>query len=631
LSPHDHVDPSDGLAAARNDLNCSREPIRVPGLIQPHGVYLAIDPLDDFTVVAASRNASALLPAVRSSRELIGKRIGTILGEDFAMAIRQRFQAGRLRGEAPLQSTLDLPPSDVPALDMPAFDVAAFDVAAFDVAVHAHADLVHVELEPAGAHDEADALVSVRQLQEAIIDLREARGELEGLAWVAARGVRLLMGYERVLVYRFDADWNGQAIAEDKVADWEQSLDGLHFPASDIPAQARELYRRSLMRWVPDRDAVPVPLEYGASWTRDPPLSRVIDLSFARLRHLSPVHLQYHRNMGVNGSMSLSILHEGRLWGLMVCHHRRPHHPSAGQRGAAAALTDAFALRIGPAEHIDTEQARRDDLARLSTLLSHMAEAEMVITALTAGDVTISSLFASTGAAVLYDGKLSMLGSIPPEADVRELIAWLRLREAPATLFQSDNLAALYPPWQPHTAIASGVLAVFLSPDRSDMLLWFRPEEPHLVSWGGSPHKAGGRGRTGAAPALVRAMGRDAARPRAALGRVGAGDGGDAPARHHRGDGARPAPDRRAAREAAPEPEDGGCRPAHRRHRARLQQPADRDHRQPGAFPHPCQPGTVRRPGPLPRPGDGVGQPGGGADPPPAGILAAADARHQDR
>ncbi len=465
-----------GLSAPTGaDLACAQEPIHTPGFIQPHGAVLAIRPSGGWTVVAASRNLAQLLGAASIAGGTAGRSISSVLGTDFADAVRQRFQDGRLRGYAPWQSTL----------------VLAGAAQAFDVAVHAHDGLVLVELEHASAQEDAAALTSVRQLREAIADLRGTRSELEALARAAVRGVRLLTGYERVLIYRFDADWNGQVITEDKAADWEQSLEGLHFPASDIPAQARELYRRSPMRWIPDRDAVPVPFDIGTAWdaaSKALPPPRTIDLSFALLRSMSPVHLQFHRNMGVNGSMSLSILLDERLWGLMVCHHRQPYYPSPGQRTAAAALTDAFALRIASAERTDTEQARREGLARLSALLAHMAGAEVVTAALTTGSVTVGSLFASTGAAVAYDGILSFIGHAPPEADVRDLAAWLRTQDGPGTLFQTDNLAAAYPPWK-HRAIASGLLAVFLSADRSDMLLWFRPEEPQLVNWGGSPHK----------------------------------------------------------------------------------------------------------------------------------------------
>ncbi len=474
---------SGGYIPTDADSGCSREPIQTPGAIQPHGVFLAADPARDLAVVAASRNAAELLGGFQSADRIIGRGVAALLGDAFADAVRQRLLDGKLRGEAPWRSTLR----------------RAGRSAALDVSVHAITGLVHLELERADPRDVANALDSLRHLQDIIAELREARSELDALARVAVRGVRLLTGYERVLIYRFDGDWNGQAIAEDKQAGWSQSLQGLHFPASDIPSQARALYRHSPIRWVPDRDAAPVPLDTDPAWAADRP-PHAIDLSFARLRSLSPVHLQFHRNMGVNGSMSLSILHEERLWGLMVCHHRQPHSPSPGQRAAAAALTDAFALRVGPAGRADTDRARRGDLARLSALLAQMAGAEVVTTALTAGEVNVGGLFDSTGAAVFHDETVSLLGRTPPKAELRLLANWLKTRRDGGMLFQTDNLAALYPPWERHAAIASGVLAVFLSPDRSDVLLWFRPEEPQLVSWGGRPQK----GADGASALLPR-------------------------------------------------------------------------------------------------------------------------------
>jgi len=458
--------------AAAAKLACAQEPIHIPGTIQPHGALLAVEPLRGWTVVAASRNAAELLAAAPPTGGCVGRSAASVLGPHFAKAMQSRFGDGSLRGEAPWQSTFEPPGSAL----------------ALDAAVHSHAGLVIVELERAGAQGTVDAQAALRQLQGAIVDLRETGNELEELARVAAVGVRRLTGYERVLVYRFDTEWNGQAIAEDKAADWDYSLAGLRFPATDIPAQARALYRRSPMRWVPDRDAAPVPLDVDPAWTDGRQQPQAIDLSFARLRSPSPVHLQIHRNLGINGFMSLSILHRERLWGLMVCHHRQPHHPSSSQRSAAAALTDAFALRVGPAERTNTEQARRDDLVRLSTLLAQMAEADVVAAPLTTGDVTIGSLFESTGAAVLHDGAFSSVGNTPPEAEVRDLAAWLRRRGDAAKLFQTNNLAAAYPAWERHAAVASGLLAVFLSADRSDMLLWFRPEEAQLVSWGSGAH-----------------------------------------------------------------------------------------------------------------------------------------------
>jgi light-regulated signal transduction histidine kinase (bacteriophytochrome)/CheY-like chemotaxis protein len=379
--------------------------------------------------------------------------------------MQKRLRAGRLRGAAPWEYTLQNPGM------------------ALDIAVHAQAGLVLVE---AKFHRPvADPLLAGRQLQESLGGLSEARNDLTKLSRRTAAGIREMTGYERVLIYRFDPDWHGQAIAEDKNEDWAQSLDGLHFPASDIPAQARALYRISPFRWVPDRDFTPVSLSIDPNWRAE--AQQKIDLSFARLRSQSPVHLQYHRNMGVNGAMSISILHAEKLWGLVVCHHRGPHHPDAGARAAAAALANAFALRVGEAEHADTEDARRADLQRLALLLTSMAEADRFDTSLTTGATTIADLFACTGAAVVSGSDIICLGTTPPAGSIRELAGWLSETHAGARLFQTENMSGAYPAWLPHAGIASGVLAVFLG--GTDMLLWFRPEEPHQVSWGGNPYR----------------------------------------------------------------------------------------------------------------------------------------------
>jgi light-regulated signal transduction histidine kinase (bacteriophytochrome)/CheY-like chemotaxis protein len=454
-------DPADSL--------CAQKPIHIPGSIQPHGVLLVADPAQGLRIVAASENAGLLADGI-ASNTLLGLRVSDVLGEEFSNALIDQASAGEMPGEAPWETGLTL------------------SGGAFEATSHTQDGKVLIELEPVAPRDEEEALAAARALQRVIARLRGAGGRLEDLARVAVEGIRLLTGYERVLIYRFDRDWHGQTLAEDKVADWEQSLDGLHFPASDIPAQARELYRRSLIRWVPRRDAVPVPLHKDPSWDTADAADRPIDLSFARLRSLAPVHLQYHRNMGVDGSMSLSILHEGRLWGLMVCHHRQPYRPSPGQRAAAAALTDAFALRVGGAEQQGAEEARRADSQHLAELLVHMAEADDVTSALTAGSVNIASLFGCTGAAVVRGSEVERLGTVPPAADILRLAAWLRARGG-EEIFHSDHLSADIPDWS-HASIASGVLAVVLAADRADMMLWFRPEEPSLVSWGGNPHKA---------------------------------------------------------------------------------------------------------------------------------------------
>jgi light-regulated signal transduction histidine kinase (bacteriophytochrome) len=450
------------------DRACAIEPIHSPGSIQPHGILLAADPAHDLMLIAASANATTL-PG--SGGNPFAQPVAAIMGEAFAASLRQRAQSQALAPEIPWETTITLP--------------GRHD--SFDVSTHAHAGLVIVEIEPTASTDAGNALSATRRLQHAIASLRAEQGGLEDLAATAARGIRLMTGYERVLVYRFDPDWNGQAIAEDQVADWPQRLLGLHFPASDIPAQARAMYCRSLLRWVPSRDAVPVPLH-----DADGNPAR-IDLTHARLRSLSPTHMQYHRNLGVDGTMSLSIIVAGQLWGLVVCHHRQPHRTSPGQRAAAAALTDAFALRIVPAERAGSEAARRAEHRLVAKLVAQMAQVDDLPQALSTGAVTLRHLFGASGAAVVQGRTVTAMGDAPGKSDVLALAAWLRETAPDASpdgsVFATETLPDLYPDWAPHTVIASGLMAVFLTEDRSDLLLWFRPEEARQVSWGGKPVK----------------------------------------------------------------------------------------------------------------------------------------------
>ena len=457
-------------------LACDREPIHVPGAIQPHGALLVADPSRSMKVIATSANIAQVLNAA-SSDPLLGKLVKELLGTDYDAALCQRLAEGELGSVAPWETTLTLAGS-----------------ASLEVTAHCHCGLAIIELEPAYPEDESDALAAARELQRWIACLRDEENAPEALASTAARAARALTGYDRALIYRFDLDWNGEAIAEDKAIDWGQLFLGLHFPASDIPTQARTLYARAPSRWMPLRDYQPVPLivEPGRGGPKD------IDLSFARLRSMSPVHRAYHRNMGVDGSMSVSLLSNGRLWGLLVLHHRSPLRVSPGRRSAVVALADAFALRLGPAQRAESERARRRDAAVQMQLLARMAEAED-IAALGSGAPTIADLFEASGAAIVLGDEVRTLGAAPSIDEVATLAAWLRERPE-ADLFHTEALPSVCPLLRHRAAEASGLLAVFIGVDRHEILIWFRPEEPRTVAWGGNPYKPTDIGPDGPGP-----------------------------------------------------------------------------------------------------------------------------------
>lgn len=443
---------------------CAREPIHIPGTIQPHGALVVLDPNRDMTVIAASANIARFLPEGSPSEGIVpGGKLDDLLGREFREELQSLLETESFRNGTPWEISIQ-ERGGCPELE---------------ASIHLQAGLVLVELEILTFQDVYETLAATRILQRSIAQLQRTTGDLRDLASVVVSAVRLLTGYERVLIYQFDQDQHGQALAEEKVSDWDQSLSGQRFHASNIPPQARELYLLAPLRCMWDRDATPVPLHVDPGWAGSGVTGRAIDLSYAKLRSISPMHLAIHRALGIDGLMSLSLIQDGELWGLIVCHHRQPHSTTPGQRAAAMALANAFAVRVGPAERAQIEQARRADAQRLGELLANMAAADDAGPALTSGKITIASLFNATGAAVLHGGKTLLVGSTPPEVAVLELASWLRNHDG--DVFQTDRLPSLYPDWAPHASTACGIVAVFLAADRSEMLLWFRGAETPLV------------------------------------------------------------------------------------------------------------------------------------------------------
>ena len=449
---------------AEEDILCAQEPISTPGTVQQHGALIVLDPARNMTVVAVSDNIAHFLPDESDVEDIaLGTELGDRLGHKFRMDLSALLETNEFRNGIPWEISIQVKAGH-PELE---------------ASIHLQADLILVELEVATFQDIPKTLAATRILQRSIVQLQRSTGDLAELSLIVVRAIRLLTGYERVLIYQFDQEGHGQSLAEDKVPDWQQSLSDQRFHASNIPLQARALYLLAPLRCMWDRDAAPVPLHVDPNWPGSGPTGRAIDLTYAKLRSLSPTHLAIHRALGIDGIMSLSLIQDGRLWGLIVCHHRQPHPTTTGQRAAAMALANAFAVRVGPAERAQIEQARRADAQRLSMLLANMAAAEDAGVALTTGKITIASLFNAAGAAVLHDGKTLLVGTTPPEAAVLDLAHWLHDHAGEA--FHTDRLPSLYPKWLPYAPIACGVIAVFLAADRSEMLLWFRRAEKPLV------------------------------------------------------------------------------------------------------------------------------------------------------
>ena len=449
---------SSALAGAGDLDRCATEPIHIPGAIQPHGVLFSLGKA--LEILQVSTNAHVLLS--RPARELLGLAFDLLLPE----AERARFKA--------IAALAD------PMIESPFYLTIA--QRKFEVQVHRHGGALIVEAEP--APDELETLARHhRRLQGAIQEMQHA-SSAQALYRSIADAVSDLTGYERVMVYRFDRDWHGEVVAE-KLTGPVDSYLGLHFPASDIPEQARALYARSWLRIIPVVDYVPVALE--------PPLQpktqRPLDLSFAALRSVSPIHLEYLRNMNVGASMSISLIVEGRLWGLAACHHRTPRLLSPSLR-AACELLGQIASREIFAEQERRRLRERAEVSRIQTaFFDVIGQEENVAQALTRYTPDLLEFMQARGAAVCLGGQCNLVGQTPSRAQVSALIAWLKTLAGDHAIFATDCLSEHLPEAAEYQEIASGLLAVRLSRVDDQFVMWFRPGVTATVNWAGNPNK----------------------------------------------------------------------------------------------------------------------------------------------
>ncbi|QFU15127.1 ATP-binding protein [Microvirga thermotolerans] len=439
---------------------CDREPIHIPGSIQPYGLLLAMSP-EERILTYVSANAA---PAFGLDR-------GALLGRPIREAL-PRLEA--LLGP-------DLGRADAPS--GPGFArTVSLDTAAgprrFDAVVHRSERATILELEECVPGEEA-TLDTLYPGMRRFVERLQAAATTDDLCRLVAQDVRAITGFDRVLVYRFDAQWNGNVVAEDR-NDALPSYLGLRFPASDIPAQARELYRRNRLRIVPDANYVPVPIE---ALGPEP-----LDLSDAVLRSVSPVHLEYMRNMGTMASMSVSILRDGVLWGLISCHNKEPRRVPLQVRNACDFLAQIFSMQLDARERA----ARAEDRMRLGSvqarLLGYMAAEDVFIDGLVKHPGELMELAGAQGAAIVSDDYCLRFGRTPDEAQVKDLFAWLS-RHHREDVFVTDALPAHHPAAAAYAARASGLVAIAISKVHRSYVLWFRPEAVQTVEWGGDPRK----------------------------------------------------------------------------------------------------------------------------------------------
>ena len=445
---------------------CDREPIHTPGQIQAHGVLLVLERAT-LRVTQVSDNAS----------DLLGRAPATLLGAELASLLAP-VDCERLRA-ACADGGLDDAPRHI-------LRGSVCGVGPFDLIAHTRGPIALVELEP------ADATAAVPDFYDF------ASHALAGLVGnptastycrALAAAVRELTGYDRVMVYRFEPDWSGHVVAEELSAGQLPYLD-LHYPASDIPAQARALFLRNNVRMLPDaryRPGLLVP-------EQEPVTGAPLDMSDAFLRGVSQLHIEYLLNMGSQATLTLAITERDRLWGLVACHHRTPRRVSHGVRVVCDLLARVASLQLTDKVQRDEADYRsriRDAHARI---VAAMAAGADPVAMLGEDTAALTQFVACDGVAVVSGADVRAAGKVPPGDHVRRLAALFAASSAGRVLV-TDQIATLYPDATQFAESACGVLAVPVAGD--GWVLWFRVERARTVRWAGDPAKPVGVGPLG--------------------------------------------------------------------------------------------------------------------------------------
>ncbi len=284
------------------------------------------------------------------------------------------------------------------------------------------------------------------------------------------------------MLYKFNENDHGCVLAEDKLESMEPYL-GLNFPESDIPKPARKMFLSNLIRLIPDASSEPVDIFP----VLNPITERPIDLINSSLRSPYPCHVEYLHNMGVGASLTISLIKEGRLWGLIACHHQTPKFVSYELRKACEFLGRMIFSEIYTREETQDYDYRMKLTSIQSCLIDYMSQEDNFIAGLIKHQPNLLDLTSAQGAAISFGGKYTLIGETPKEVDLNDLVTWLQ-KNVDEEVFYTNSLAEIYPDAEKFKNIASGLLAIPIG--KRNYVLWFRPEVIQTVDWGGNPERA---------------------------------------------------------------------------------------------------------------------------------------------
>lgn len=432
--------------------NCAKEPIHIIGKTQAHGVLLACDALS-LKITQAGQNTAEFFAV--PANELLGEHLSLLLKQekvdDLKAALAQKETAIPHEVEINGRKFLML----------------------------AHFSDINLVLDFEPLNLDRDPFFFQKQLSR-ILNKFKSTHSVEHLCRTATVLTKQMFGYDRVMVYRFDEEWNGEVVAEKKEEDMQSWL-GLHYPATDIPKQSRALFLKHRVRVITNVDYDPVPLVPQLS-----PLTKApLDLSRSSLRAVSPIHIEYLKNMGVGASLSAAIVVKGKLWGLIACHHNTAKYLDHYQREGCRFLAQMLSTEIELQETSGFINKTELSEGLRQKLVEQMLQKSDITTALSTGEVKFTDLVSCGGGAMFFDNNWTFVGQTPTEEQMQELLVHLLVEKE--SLYYTRKLAEVFPPAEVYKDVASGILSLRIAENK--YIIWFRPEVVQTVNWGGNPEK----------------------------------------------------------------------------------------------------------------------------------------------
>ena len=443
-------------------LNCENEPIRIPGKIQSHGFLIAMEPSG--RIAFCSENIHEFLPA--NAENFLNQSISK-LDEYFQEKDRTDFFSNLI------QEVLN---SDDGKFRNPY--LLQVNGQFFYLILSRSDDFFLLEFESAEPVESADLHSLMGHALSAIL----AKTQLSDFLSISTKQIRKIIGYDRVMIYKFHEDGHGEVVAEDKEENLSPFL-GLHYPATDIPKQARELYTTNLVRLIADVHQKPAGLITDIDSLRAP-----LDLTNSVLRAVSPVHIQYLKNMKVSSSFSISLIDQGKLWGLIACHHYSPLSIDYKKREVASIVGGVISSTLGYQQQEEDLHKKHRLQVAVEKLAKQLNRESNIYEALFGQDITVMDAVDSRGAVLVMDKKMYTCGKIPDKEFLEELVTWLN-ENLEDQYFVSNSFPLEFLPAQSQKEFCSGILALRLSKELNDYLIWMRPEVIVDVAWAGNPNK----------------------------------------------------------------------------------------------------------------------------------------------